>query len=148
MLILSGHHTRVHSLAFAPDGRIMASGDFGGSVLLSDPAGLKPMLTLAGHAEPINAVAFAPDSGPMHIAAAVGCPVVSIWGATAAERSSPWGFADLAIKAEIPCYGCYLRQCPIDRECMRRISPAQIAATVRRALHARCAIRAQESSAS
>ena len=94
------------------------------------------------------ALAFGPDSGPMHIAAAVGCPVVSIWGATAAERSSPWGCAELAIKAEIPCYGCYLRQCPIDRECMRRISPAQIAATVRRALQARRAIRAQESAAS
>jgi ADP-heptose:LPS heptosyltransferase len=94
------------------------------------------------------AVAFGPDSGPMHIAAAVGCPVVSIWGATAAERSAPWGFAELAIKAEIPCYGCYLRRCPINRECMRRISPAQIAATVRRALEARSAIRGQATAVS
>jgi heptosyltransferase-1 len=89
------------------------------------------------------AVAFGPDSGPMHIAAAVGCPVVSIWGATAAERSAPWGFGDLAIKSEIPCYGCYLRQCPINRECMHRIAPAQIAATVRRAFDARFGIRSE-----
>jgi len=89
------------------------------------------------------AVAFGPDSGPMHIAAAVGCPIVSIWGATAAERSAPWGFADLAIKAEIPCYGCYLRQCPINRECLHRISPAQIAAMVRRAFDARFPIRSE-----
>ena len=34
------------------------------------------------------AVAFGPDSGPMHIAAAVGCPIVSLWGATAPERSA------------------------------------------------------------
>jgi lipopolysaccharide heptosyltransferase I len=80
------------------------------------------------------AVAFAPDSGPMHIAAAVGCPIVSLWGATAPERSAPWGFADFAMRGEIPCSPCYLRQCPIGRECMRRIAPEAVAAGVRRAI--------------
>ena len=78
--------------------------------------------------------AFGPDCGPMHIAAAVGCPVVSLWGATAPERSAPWGFADLAIKARIPCHPCYLRQCPIGRECMHRIQPAEVVGAVERAL--------------
>ncbi len=86
---------------------------------------------------PECAAAFGPDSGPMHIAAAVGCPVVSLWGATAAERSAPWGFADFAISAEIPCHPCYLRECPIGRECMRRIAPEDVAAIVRRAIGAR-----------
>jgi ADP-heptose:LPS heptosyltransferase len=80
------------------------------------------------------AAAFGPDSGPMHIAAAVGCPVVSLWGATAAERSAPWGFADLALTGEIPCHPCYLRECPIGRECMRRITPTAVAGTIRRAV--------------
>lgn len=83
------------------------------------------------------AVAFGPDCGPMHIAAAVGCPVVSLWGATAPERSAPWGYANLVMRGEIPCHPCYLRDCPIGRECMRRIAPAEVAAMVRRALHAR-----------
>ena len=69
-----------------------------------------PALNLAGRTSlrdliaifPECAAAFGPDSGPMHIAAAVGCPVVSLWGATAAERSAPWGFADLAISGAIP----------------------------------------------
>lgn len=78
--------------------------------------------------------AFGPDCGPMHIAAAVGCPVVSLWGATAPERSAPWGFADLAIKGPIPCHPCYLRRCPIDRECMHRIEPAEVVAALERAL--------------
>jgi ADP-heptose:LPS heptosyltransferase len=78
--------------------------------------------------------AFGPDCGPMHIAAAVGCPVVSLWGATAPERSAPWGFAGLAIKARIPCHPCYLRRCPIGRECMHRIEPAEVVAAVERAL--------------
>jgi heptosyltransferase I len=101
-----------------------------------------PVLNLAGRSTlrdligifPQCAAAFAPDSGPMHIAAAVGCPVVSIWGATAPERSAPWGFADFALRGEIPCHPCYLRECPIGRECMRRIRPEDIAAAVRRAL--------------
>lgn len=80
--------------------------------------------------------AFGPDSGPMHIAAAVGCPVVSLWGATAAERSAPWGYADYAITGAIPCQPCYLRRCPIGRECMRRIAPEEVAAAVRRAFAA------------
>jgi heptosyltransferase I len=82
------------------------------------------------------AVSFGPDSGPMHLAAAVGCPVVSLWGSTAPERSAPWGFADFAIRAAIPCHPCYLRECPIGRECMRRIAPETIVNTVRRALNA------------
>jgi heptosyltransferase I len=101
-----------------------------------------PVLNLAGRTSlrdliaifPECAVAFGPDSGPMHVAAAVGCPVVSLWGATAAERSAPWGFAELAISGAIPCHPCYLRQCPIGRECMRRISPEEVEMTVRRAL--------------
>ena len=80
------------------------------------------------------AAAFGPDSGPMHIAAAAGCPVVSLWGATAPERSAPWGFADLALSGAIPCHPCYLRDCPIGRECMRRIAPAEVAAALRHAL--------------
>jgi heptosyltransferase I len=108
-----------------------------------------PALNLAGRTSlrdliaifPECAVAFGPDSGPMHIAAAVGCPVVSLWGATAAERSAPWGFADLAISGAIPCHPCYLRNCPIGRECMRRISPEEVSVTVRRALAMREASR-------
>ncbi len=80
--------------------------------------------------------AFGPDCGPMHIAAAVGCPIVSLWGSTAPERSAPWGFAEFAIRGEIPCHPCYLRDCPIGRECMRRIEADAVVAMVRKALAA------------
>ena len=95
--------------------------------------GLRDLIGIFGEC----AVAFGPDCGPMHIAAAVGCPVVSLWGSTAPERSAPWGYAAFALHGEIPCHPCYLRDCPIGRECMRRIAPAQVAAMVRRALTAR-----------
>jgi lipopolysaccharide heptosyltransferase II len=93
------------------------------------------------------AAAFGPDSGPMHIAAAVGCPIVSLWGSTAAERSAPWGFADFAISSEIPCHPCYLRECPIGRECMWRIEPSQVASMLKRALGARPANPASKAAA-
>jgi heptosyltransferase I len=83
--------------------------------------------------------AFGPDCGPMHIAAAVGCPVVSLWGATAPERSAPWGYAALAIKARIPCHPCYLRRCPIGRECMHRIEPNEVVTAVEQAMAAAAA---------
>src|ERR1035441_10706708 len=92
-----------------------------------------PALNLAGRTSlrdliaifPECAVAFGPDSGPMHIAAAVGCPVVSLWGATAAARSAPWGFAELAISGAIPCQPCYLRseERRVGKECRSRWSP-------------------------
>ena len=78
-------------------------------------------------------VAFGPDSGPMHIAAAVGCPIVSLWGATSPQRSAPWGFAELAIAGDIACHPCYLRKCPVGRECMHRIAPETVVAALHRA---------------
>ena len=111
-------------------------------------AGGLPALNLAGKTTLRDLIAifsectaaFGPDSGPMHIAAAVGCPIVSLWGSTAAERSAPWGYADLAISSAIPCHPCYLRECPIGRECMWRIEPETVAATVRRAAESQPAL--------
>jgi ADP-heptose:LPS heptosyltransferase len=83
--------------------------------------------------------AFGPDSGPMHIAAAVGCPIVSLWGSTAPERSAPWGNDRFVIRGEIPCHPCYLRECPVGRECMRRIDPLEVARKLRWAMAHRSA---------
>jgi ADP-heptose:LPS heptosyltransferase len=58
----------------------------------------------------------------MHIAAAVGTPVVSLWGATSAARSAPWGSETNVISGEAPCSPCYLKRCPIGRLCMENIT--------------------------
>jgi heptosyltransferase I len=85
------------------------------------------------------AVAFGPDSGPMHVAAAVGTPVVSLWGATSPRRSAPHGSEDLAIVGAAACHPCYLRRCPVDRVCMRSIESADVASALERALARRAA---------
>ena len=104
---------------------------------LAGRTGLRDLIGIFGEC----AAAFGPDSGPMHLAAAVGCPVVSLWGSTSSHRSAPWASADFAISAEIPCHPCYLRECPIGRECMRRISPEIVVKTVRRAVNYCASIR-------
>ncbi|HWP56349.1 MAG TPA: lipopolysaccharide heptosyltransferase II [Candidatus Acidoferrales bacterium] len=79
-------------------------------------------------------VAVGPDTGLMHVAAAVGTPVVSLWGATSPERTGPYGFQDLVVRGKAPCAPCYLRRCPIGRACMRSIDIAEIVAKVGKAL--------------
>ncbi len=81
------------------------------------------------------AVALGPDSGPMHIAAAVGVPVVGLFGATSPKRSAPYGFEHLVVEGDAPCRPCYSKRCPIDRECMKAISAEVVVAKIDEALH-------------
>jgi len=73
-------------------------------------------------------LAFGPDSGALHLAAAVGTPVVSLWGATSPARSVPFGCDALAISGSAPCAPCFLTTCPIGRVCMRAISAQTVVA--------------------
>lgn len=79
-------------------------------------------------------VAIGPDTGLMHLSAAVGTPVVSLWGATNPARTGPYGFGDLVIRGKASCSPCYLRRCPIGRVCMRSINVEEITAMVGEAL--------------
>ncbi|MGB7947678.1 MAG: glycosyltransferase family 9 protein [Candidatus Binatia bacterium] len=75
-------------------------------------------------------VAVGPDTGLMHIAAAVGTPVVSLWGATSPRRTGPYGFEDLVIEGRAPCAPCYRKHCPIGRICMQSIGIDEIMAKI------------------
>jgi lipopolysaccharide heptosyltransferase II len=79
-------------------------------------------------------VSIGPDTGLMHIAAAVGTPVVSLWGATSPSRNGPYGFERLAIRGTADCSPCYNKSCPIDRLCMKSITTAEVADKVALAL--------------
>jgi lipopolysaccharide heptosyltransferase II len=75
-----------------------------------------------------------PDTGLMHIAAAMGTPVVSLWGATDPIRTGPYGFDDLVIYGKADCSPCYRKTCSIGRICMQSIDVGAILAMVDKAL--------------
>jgi heptosyltransferase-2 len=69
------------------------------------------------------------DSGAMHLAAALGRPVVAIFGPTDERATRPIGPHDV-ITEPVFCRPCLLRDCPIDHRCMRRIEVATVASAV------------------
>lgn len=72
------------------------------------------------------------DSGPMHIAAFVGTPVVALFGPTDPARVAPYGNGHAVVTREnLECLGCRKRSCA-NRACLEQISPEQVLETVAR----------------
>jgi lipopolysaccharide heptosyltransferase II len=66
------------------------------------------------------------DTGTAHLAAALGTPVITLFGPTDPVRSAPRGRATL-IAGNVPCAPCFYARCPIDHPCMRAIDPDEVA---------------------
>jgi heptosyltransferase-2 len=62
------------------------------------------------------------DSGPMHLAAGLGLPLLAIFGSTNERATGPLGLRVRIIKHLVECSPCGLRACPIDFRCMNAIS--------------------------
>jgi 3-deoxy-D-manno-octulosonic-acid transferase/heptosyltransferase-1 len=73
------------------------------------------------------------DSGPMHLAAAVGTPVIALFGPTDPARTGPYGEGHTIIIANLPCSPCFLKKCPT-KKCMKEILPEQVFAVVKNKL--------------
>ena len=73
------------------------------------------------------------DSGPMHVAAAVGTPVVALFGPTSAVRTGPYGVGHHVLAGKVPCSPCFSRTChnTLPLECLRTVSPEQVLAAAR-----------------
>ncbi len=61
------------------------------------------------------------DTGPMHIAAAMGCPVVALFGPTAPWRTGPYGEGHQVIRDEVECSPCFKKSCD-HQSCMQNIT--------------------------
>jgi hypothetical protein len=68
------------------------------------------------------------DTGPMHFAAAVGTPIVSIFGPTSSDRNGPFRREDIVVERRLPCRPCYERdKCPLEHwQCIVDITVDQV----------------------
>jgi heptosyltransferase II len=73
------------------------------------------------------------DTGPMHLAAALGTPVIVPFGSTSPELTGPGLPGDPRhhlLRSPTPCAPCFLRSCPIDFRCMTGITVEQVVGAV------------------
>jgi heptosyltransferase II len=76
---------------------------------------------------------LANDSGPMHVAAGLGTPVVVPFGSTSPELTGPGLPGDTRhrlLKSDAPCSPCFRRTCPIDFRCMTGLSVGSVVEAV------------------
>jgi heptosyltransferase-2 len=70
------------------------------------------------------------DSGAMHVAAAVGLPVVAVFGPTDPLGTSPVTPRATIVQEKPYCSPCFLRRCPTDHRCMTAVQPAAVEAAL------------------
>lgn len=70
------------------------------------------------------------DSGPMHIAAAVGTPVIAIFGPTRPVRTGPYGNGHVVLQSNLPCIRCLKKRCD-DLKCMEAITVNNVLTAVK-----------------
>jgi lipopolysaccharide heptosyltransferase II len=71
------------------------------------------------------------NTGPAHIAAALGTPLVDLYALTNPQHT-PWQSPSRVLFHDVPCRDCYKSVCPMGHhDCLRKVAPAQVADAVR-----------------
>lgn len=80
------------------------------------------------------AVMVTNDSGPMHVAAAVGTPVVALFGPTSPVRTGPYGRGHHVLQTRVACSPCFRRRCsnPDRLACLTGVTSEQVVEAVQR----------------
>ena len=82
---------------------------------------LRPLVQLLRQAS----LVVSNDSGPMHLAAALGRPLVAPFGPTSPVRTGPFGSDRSVLRLDIVCSPCYRRNC-IHQSCLWQLSPETV----------------------
>ena len=76
------------------------------------------------------------DTGPMHVAAALGRPLVALLGPTEPHRTGPYGQLENVVRLDLPCSPCLSSRCTFEKpnECLNALAPALVFARVQKQL--------------
>jgi heptosyltransferase-1 len=96
------------------------------------PTTLLELIELARRAK----VFVAGDTGPLHLACAIGAPVVGIFGPTDPARNGPWSPLDVTVRRRPLCSPCHRRACQIHEGVMHAIPPKEVLKAIDRRLGA------------
>jgi ADP-heptose:LPS heptosyltransferase len=83
------------------------------------------------------------DTGPMHLARAVGTPIVAVFGPSDPRRYGPRGVRDVIVRIDLPCSPCNRIRLPPARctghtpDCLNGVATAQVLAAIDEALEGR-----------
>ena len=102
----------------------------GGTARLCFPTTLLEYAELARRAR----VVVAADTGPLHLACAVGSPVVGVFGPTDPARNGPFGADDITVRRQPLCSPCHKRRCSLHDGVMAAIPPSEVLVAVDRRL--------------
>jgi heptosyltransferase I len=101
-----------------------------GAAVLTPSTRIADVIALARGAE----VMVSGDTGPTHIGAAVGTPIVGIYGPTRPERNGPWLPEDVTVSRANQCECHHLRRCRASRWCLLDVEVEEVLAAVERRL--------------
>ena len=101
-----------------------------GAAYLAPPTTIADLVALVRGA----ALMISGDTGPLHIAAALGTPVVGIYGPTRPARNGPWSANDVTVSRDVICQCHHLRRCTRDVMCLLDIAVDEVDAAVGRRL--------------
>jgi heptosyltransferase-1 len=102
-----------------------------GSAAVSPPTTLADLVSLTKAAT----IMVSGDTGPLHVAGAVGTPLVGIFGPTNPERNGPWDLSDAWASRFGNCQCHYQRECHAKRWCLLDLPPRHVIDLVGQRLH-------------
>lgn len=121
-LVLAGHRVRVLA---GPDEASLAAGvarAAGPGVTPLDPGDLTALAAWLRGAR----LLLGGDTGPLHLAHALGVPVLALHGPTDPARHGPYGAPQRALHKQLPCSFCYKRFAE-SKACLLELAPRQVA---------------------